>query len=188
MGRIGFLEEEEVVEVIKEIQSLSHIILDGIFTHFSVADQRDKSYTEGQLAAFHNILRALEAEGIHIPVKHCANSAAIISMPQTHLDLVRPGIALYGWYPSKEIPKENILLKPAMSFKTRIAHIKRVPKDTSISYGRKFICQRESTIATLPVGYADGYSRMLTGTGADKREKGTGGWSHMYGPMYDRYH
>ena len=116
-----------------------------------------------QLEAFHNILRALEAEVINIPVKHCANSAAIISMPQTHLDLVRPGIALYGWYPSKEIPKENILLKPAMSFKTRIAHIKRVPKDTSISYGRKFICQRESTIATLPVGYADGYSRMLTG-------------------------
>ncbi|RBP44787.1 alanine racemase [Garciella nitratireducens] len=163
MGRIGFIGKEEIVKAVKEFRQLPYIDIEGIFTHFSVADQKDKRYTFKQLKNFEKVIKALEKEDIYIPIKHTANSAATIDIDQSRFDMVRPGIILYGLYPSDEVRKERLNLKPAMSFKTRIAHIKKVPPNTSISYGRKFITSNESIIATLPVGYADGFSRMLSG-------------------------
>lgn len=163
MGRIGFIGEEETIRAVKEFERLPCIEIEGIFTHFSVADQENKDYTLEQLKKFQEICHALDKENIQISIKHCANSAATIDIDQAHLDMIRPGIILYGLYPSQEVLKERLYLKPAMSFKTKIAHIKKVPANTSISYGRKYITSKESIIATLPVGYADGYSRMLSG-------------------------
>lgn len=163
MGRIGFIGKQEVVKAVKEFSQLPCIEIEGIFTHFSVADQKDKGHTLNQLRRFEEIIEALEKENIHIPIKHAANSAATMDIDESRLDMIRPGIILYGLYPSEEVLKDRLDLKPAMSFKTRISHIKRVPSNTNISYGRKFITSKESIIATLPAGYADGFSRMLTG-------------------------
>lgn len=165
MGRLGFRKKEEILEVTKELKKLPNLEIQGIFTHFSSADERDKEYTLGQLQKFNEICEALDKEGIEIPLKHVANSATTIDIPKAHFDLVRLGIILYGLYPSQEVLKEKLHLKPAMTFKTKISHIKRVPPHTSIGYGRKFTTKRESMIATLPVGYADGYSRMLSNKG-----------------------
>lgn len=164
MGRIGFRDKHETIEAVKEISQMPLIEIEGIFTHYSVADQENKEYTISQFEKFEAICEALEDVNIHIPIKHTANSAATIDFEKAHLNLIRPGIILYGLYPSEEVLKERILLKPAMTFKTSIANIKSVSSNSSISYGRKHITKRESIIATLPVGYADGYSRMLTGS------------------------
>jgi alanine racemase len=165
MGRIGFLPSEESIEVIERISKLPNILLEGIFTHFSVSDERDKEFTNKQFNIFINIIKELELKGINIPIKHCANSAAIIDCPEMHLNMVRPGIILYGLYPSNEVNKNKINLIPLMKLKASIVHIKQVKKDTSISYGRTFITQKDSTIATVPIGYADGYSRLLSSKG-----------------------
>lgn len=163
MGRIGFIGKQEALRAVKEFKELPCIEIEGIFTHFSVADEENKEYTLKQLREFQEICNTLDKANIQIPIKHCANSAATVDMDQARLDMIRPGIILYGLYPSEEVLKGRLPLKPAMSFKTRIAHIKKVPSNTSISYGRKYITPKDSIIATLPVGYADGYSRMLSG-------------------------
>jgi alanine racemase len=165
MGRIGFLPSERSIEIIEKISKLSNIEIEGIFTHFSVSDERDKEFTNKQFNIFMDIIKKLELKGINIPIKHCANSAAIIDCPEMHLDMVRPGIILYGLYPSNEVNKEKINLIPLMKLKASIVHIKQVKKDTSISYGRTFVTQKDSTIATVPIGYADGYSRILSSKG-----------------------
>lgn len=162
LGRLGIL-PEEVTGFVKEMYRLEGIEVEGIFTHFSVADE-DKSFTELQIKKFQEVLASLERAGIRIPVKHSANSAAVLDIPSSYLDLVRPGIMLYGLYPSPKVT-HRIHLKPAMSFKTQVAYLKTVPAGVSLSYGRTFTSRRKSRIATLPVGYADGYSIALSNKG-----------------------
>ncbi|WP_238883026.1 alanine racemase [Clostridium sp. YIM B02551] len=165
MGRIGILPNEEGLEIVRKISKLPNIILEGIFTHFSTADETDKSYTKYQLKLFYDFTNRLEQEGIKFNVKHVSNSAAIMDMEETYFDGVRPGIIMYGYYPSDEVLKDKLNLKPALTLKTSIAHLKTLPQGMYISYGRKFKTERESIIATLPVGYADGYTRALSNKG-----------------------
>lgn len=162
MGRIGFQTSEDSLDTIETISNLPSLNIKGIFTHFAVADERDKSYTEQQFREFTDFISGLENKGIHIPIKHCANSAAIIDLPYTHLDMVRAGIICYGLYPSEEVIKERLPLKPALKLKTRISNIKTLPTGKTISYGRTYTCRQERVIATVPIGYADGYSRLLS--------------------------
>jgi alanine racemase len=161
MGRIGFLPNEESAEEVYKISKLPNIIIEGLFSHFSSADEEDKSYTRLQLERYNYFYNNLLQKGVKVNIRHIANSAAIIDMPEAHFEAVRPGIILYGYYPSEEVLKQKITLKPVMSLKTNIVHIKNLPTGEYISYGRKFKTSRESIIATLPVGYADGYTRLL---------------------------
>lgn len=163
MGRIGFLPGDAAITEIKKIAGLSNIKLEGIFTHFSTADEIDKSYTFTQIERYDNIITGLSKEGINFEIKHIANSAAIIDLPQAYCDAVRPGIMLYGYYPSADVNHDNMKLKHVMSLKAEIVNVKEVPSGTSISYGRKFVSERTSRIATLPFGYADGFTRLLFG-------------------------
>ncbi|SKA87163.1 alanine racemase [Clostridium sp. USBA 49] len=161
MGRIGFLPNDESVEDVYKISKLPNIIIEGLYSHFSTADEEDKTYTELQLKKFNEFYDKLIKKGIKINIRHIANSAAIIDLPKSHFEAVRPGVILYGYYPSEEVSREKINLKPVMSLKTNIVHIKKLPAGEYIGYGRKFKTNRESIIATLPVGYADGYTRFL---------------------------
>ncbi|MCM0651075.1 alanine racemase [Clostridium swellfunianum] len=161
MGRIGFIPNEESIEQVYNISKLPNIIIEGLYSHFSSADEEDKAYTNMQLERYKDFYNKLAEKGVKINLRHIANSAAIIDMPQSHFEAVRPGIILYGYYPSQEVQKQKIDLKPVMSLKTNIVHIKDLPAGEYISYGRKFKTSRESVIATLPVGYADGYTRLL---------------------------
>ena len=163
MGRIGIF-PYDVLRFIKRIKALKNVEIEGIFTHFSVADEKDKVYTEEQFRKFIEILTILEKEGIKIPIKHVGNSAALLDLPHMWLDMVRPGIAIYGLYPSKEV-KKTINLIPAQQFKTKIVFIKELPLGESISYGRTYITKRRMRVASLPVGYADGYNRLLSNQG-----------------------
>lgn len=165
MGRIGFLSNESSIESILNIWKLPGIYIEGIFTHFAKADESDKTHAMGQYEKFIYVIRTLEEKGLNIPIKHSSNSAAIIDLPDYNMNMVRGGIMIYGLYPSDEVNKDTILLKPAMTLKTRISHLKSVPKGTGISYGQIFVTDKDSVIGTLPIGYADGYTRMLTGKG-----------------------
>lgn len=163
MSRLGFRSKENPVEEILKISKLSNVYLEGIFSHFACADEKDKSFAESQYSDFMNLIERLEARGLCIDIKHISNSAAIIDMPKCNLNLVRAGISLYGLYPSQEVSINNVELRPVMTLKAQISNIKTVPKGTGISYGQIFTTDRESTIATVPIGYADGFSRMLDG-------------------------
>lgn len=162
MGRLG-ISPEKAGRFIKEILCLKGVQIEGIFTHFSVADE-DKDFTQLQIKRLKQTTSSLEKEKTHIPLKHAANSAAIMDIPSSYFDLVRPGIMVYGLYPS---PRTNrtLPLKPAMSFKTQVIYLKKVPAGYSLSYGRTFTTRKKSLIATLPVGYADGYPRALSNKG-----------------------
>lgn len=163
MGRIGFIPNEESIEAVEKIASLKGIEIIGIFTHFSTADEYDKTYTNEQFKKIKDFIAELEKRGVNIPLKHASNSGAIMEMPETYLDAVRAGIILYGYYPSNEVDKNKLDIKPILTLKTTVSHIKEVEEGTSISYGRTFITKRKSKIATIPIGYADGYSRLLSG-------------------------
>lgn len=165
MSRIGFLPGYSAVKNVVEISRLPNIIIEGLFTHFATADEKNREFTLLQFERFMSICNELQRIGVHIPVKHCANSGGIIEYPEMHLDMVRPGIIQYGLYPSDEVDKSKIHLKPAMSLKANIIMVKEVEKGTSISYGRIFTTTRTSRIATIPIGYADGYTRMLSNKG-----------------------
>lgn len=165
MGRIGFLPNDESIEDIIKISKLPNLEIEGLFTHFAKADERDKSFTRTQMENFNWVSNKLDEKGINIKIKHVSNSAAIMDLPEYNLNMVRPGIILYGYYPSEEVDKKRIDLKPAMTLKAKISNIKTVPKSTGISYGHVYHTEKQSQIATLPIGYADGYSRMLTGKG-----------------------
>jgi len=165
MTRIGFTPGDSAIKSIIEISKLPGIIIEGLFTHFASADEIDKSYTYMQFEKFMNLCGALDDADVHIPVKHVCNSAAIIEFPEMHLDLVRPGIMLYGLYPSDDVDKDRISLKPAMTLKANVIQVKEVSKGTCISYGRSFVTNRTSKIATVPIGYADGYTRLLSNRG-----------------------
>lgn len=165
MGRIGFLPDKESIDEIDKLSKLPNIQIEGIFSHFASADEKDKTYTKLQFNKFLWVCDNLEERGIDIKIRHIANSAAIMDMPEVHLEGIRPGIIMYGYYPSRDVNKERLDLKPVMSLKTTIVHIKNIEKGNYISYGRKFKTEKESIIATLPVGYADGYSRSLYNKG-----------------------
>ncbi|AEV67135.1 alanine racemase [Acetivibrio clariflavus] len=165
MTRVGFMPGYSAVKNVVQISKLPKIIVEGLFTHFASADESDRSYTYMQFERFMSIVSELNRIGVYIPVKHVCNSAGIIEYPEMHLNMVRPGIALYGMYPSDEVHKDKIDLKPAMTLKANIILVKEVEAGTCISYGRIFKTQRNSKIATLPIGYADGYTRLLSGKG-----------------------
>ena len=159
MGRIGVW-HEEAVDFIKRLSKEKNIIMEGIYTHFSSAG-RDDFFTGYQIEAFEKLLSDLEKNWINIPLRHAANSIATVDFKRSHQNLVRPGLIIYGMYPKHTFPK-LIKLKPALSLKTRIVFIKETPPGRSISYGRTYITQHQTRIATLPIGYADGYSRNLS--------------------------
>jgi len=160
MSRLGFQVTE--IESIKSIFNMSNLKVQGIYTHFALADESDKSFTYGQFERFMNLVNELEHEGYKVQIKHCSNSAAIIDLPEMNLDMVRAGIILYGLYPSEEVKKERIKLKPVMALKTTVSHVKLIEENKGISYGHRYITKSPTKIATLPVGYADGLSRLLT--------------------------
>ncbi len=163
MGRIGLQATMDSVQLIKKISQLPNITLEGIFTHFAVADAVDKEYTKGQYEKFNWICNELEKENVKINIRHCGNSATIIDLHDMHMDMVRAGIMLYGLKPSDEVMLDRLELKQVMSLKVRISHVKEIEAGQSVSYGRRFIAEKKSKIASLPIGYADGYTRMLSG-------------------------
>ncbi len=165
MTRVGFMPGYSAVKNVEEISKLPGIVIEGLFTHFASADEQDKAYTYMQYERFMSVCSELGRIGIHIPIKHAANSAGVIEFPEMHLDMVRPGIILYGMYPSDEVDKSKIDLRPAMTLKANIVLVKDVEENTCISYGRIYTTKRKSKIATIPIGYADGYSRLLSNKG-----------------------
>jgi len=165
MTRVGFAPGYSAVKDVVRISKLPGIIIEGLFTHFASADEKDSEYTLMQFERFMSICTELNRIGILIPIRHVANSAAVIQFPQMHLNMVRPGIILYGMYPSEEVDRSRINLKPAMELKANVILVKDVEEGTSISYGRIFTTNRKSRIATIPIGYADGYTRLLSNKG-----------------------
>ncbi len=163
MGRLGLL-PAEMESWLPELKKFRALGISGVFSHFSQAESVAGDHTQRQCRLFQSVLARLRSQGITAPLAHLANSAATITLPAAYFDMVRPGIMLYGPYPSPEM-KPQIELKPVLSWKTRIMQLKKVPIGTSISYGQTFVTQRESLIATLPVGYADGYQRLLSNRG-----------------------
>lgn len=163
MGRVGFLPHQ--IEEILAVYRLSNLQVEGIFTHFAAADDQDHSYTNRQLATFNQIIDQLKSERVELGLIHAANSAGILQHRESQFNLVRPGLIIYGMYPSPHVAKAGLVLNPAMSFRSRIAFLKRVPAGTSISYSCTFHTKKESLIATLPLGYADGYPRLLSNRG-----------------------
>lgn len=161
MGRIGYLADETdyAIEDVKKIQALDNFKIKGMFSHMSTADAADKTYSHQQEEKYNKFYEALTAAGIDIPFRTLANSASIMELPSVHFDACRPGIILYGCYPSDEVDVNQLAIKPVMSVKANIVHLKDVPENFSVGYGRKFISERPSKIATLALGYADGYPR-----------------------------
>lgn len=160
MTRIGFQPNEPTVEDISIINGLEFIELEGIYTHFATADEADKEFTNIQSSRFKFVVDSLSDKGISIPIKHVSNSAAIMDCQELKFDMVRCGIVLYGHYPSEEVIKSNLQLKPAMTLKTRISHIKSVGTGVGVSYGLKYKTDCNEKIVTIPIGYADGFTRM----------------------------
>jgi alanine racemase len=177
MGRLGLLPDSprismlgkhlpgNTLRVIESISRLPHVEIEGVFTHFASADSQDKTYTLQQLERFLEFLEKLKIHGLEFPIRHAANSAALIDLPETHLDMVRAGISLYGFYPSPEVNRERISLIPAMTLKTRIIHVKMVPAGFHISYGLTYQTEMPTVIATVSAGYADGLNRLLSSRG-----------------------
>lgn len=168
MGRIGYrtMSENEVstaADYYEEILAMDHISIEGIITHFSTADEEDRDYTDDQIGRYNAFCEELNNRGITDIFRIAANSAAIMVHPDAHFDTVRPGIIMYGCYPSPYLYGQAIELDPVMTVKAEIVNIKTVPAGTSVSYGRKFTSEKETRIATLPLGYADGYKRGLSG-------------------------
>ncbi len=165
MGRIGYAGSAADAREAAAAAKLPGIKIEGLFSHMACADEADKTSARGQLARFLEFSALLKKEGVMVPVKHIANSAGIIDMPETQLDMVRSGISTYGLYPSGEVDCANLSLTPAMELVSHISFIKRVPAGATIGYGSTFIADHPMTVATIPVGYADGYPRALSNKG-----------------------
>ena len=177
MGRLGLLpdcrrppvtEQNLIGNAIREVESISSLAgleLEGVYTHFATADSSDKTYAGKQFEIFVDFSNELRRAGMNPPLCHAANSAAIIDMPETHLDMVRAGIAIYGLYPSDDVNKRRIVLKPAMTLKSKIVHLKKVSPGFKVSYGSTYQSPKSTTIASIPVGYADGFNRLLSSRG-----------------------
>lgn len=157
MGRIG-IAPEVAVDLAQKIAALPSVELEGVFSHFADADSADRTFTTHQIKIFSDVADAIKAAGVAVKIFHLAESAAILDIPQAHFDMVRAGIITYGLYPSADVPK-RLALRPAMKLVTRVAFLKKIPAGVSIGYGREFVAARDSLIATLPIGYADGYIR-----------------------------
>ncbi len=165
MGRIGFIPSDESFEIIKKIYILENITVSGIYTHFACADMTDKTMTYSQIEKFDSFCKKLEENGISIPVKHLCNSAGIMEFSSAYANMVRNGIITYGLYPSDEVDKTKINLTPAMSIKSHVVYVKEVEENFTVSYGATFITNSKTKIATIPIGYADGYPRSLSNKG-----------------------
>ena len=165
MSRLGFLIQEESAEIITGITRLPGLIMEGRFTHFAKADETDKTFTNKQYEGYLWMKKRLEENGVTFQYYHCCNSAGIIDVKEANLDLVRAGISTYGLYPSEEVEKENVPLKPALELVSHVAHVKWVDEGTPVSYGGTYITKRRTRIATIPVGYGDGYPRSLSNKG-----------------------
>ena len=165
MRRIGLEPDENGIAIVKQITALKELSADGIFTHFAASDDTDKTSAEHQFKLFTDFTGRLEKEGIHFTYRHCANSAAVIDMPQVDLDMVRLGIAMYGMYPSDEVKKEKVELFPALDLKSHITMVKEIPAGEKVSYGGTFTTTRTTKLATVSVGYGDGYPRALSSKG-----------------------
>ncbi len=165
MGRIGFAPTRESAAVTAKIANLPNLCIEGCFTHFAKADETDKSHVRGQFAKFRQFLDYLEEVHVRPRICHCANSAAILDLPEMHMDMVRAGIALYGLRPSADEEIAKLDLKPALSLYSHVIYVKEIPAGTGISYGSTFIAPKPMRVATIPVGYADGYPRSLSNRG-----------------------
>lgn len=159
MTRIGFMPDEKGAEEVEKISKLPGLDLEGIFTHYARADEADKFWAHRQWEKYCKFVDMLAAKGITFRLKHTSNSAAIMELPETYCDMVRPGIIQYGIYPSAEVLPENLPIKPVMTWKTRVTHIKTLEEDRQIGYGGKYTGHAGDQIATLAIGYADGYTR-----------------------------
>ena len=169
MSRIGFVvddgDNEEIINEILKVSRLPYIEIEGIFSHFATSDESDRQYTLLQFERFMRVVKALEERGLHIPIKHICNSAGIMMYPEMHLDMVRPGVILYGMYPSNEVDKSRLDLVPAMTLKSSITLVKEVEPGRGVSYGKEYITDSITKIATVPIGYADGYLRKIAKKG-----------------------
>lgn len=165
MSRIGFKQDDESLEVIKKIAELPGIEIEGCFTHFATMDEKDKTKAMKQFERYMDFVERIEDAGIKIPVKHVSNSAGIIEKPEVNLDMVRDGICVYGMYPSDEVDKTKLKLTPAMEIKSYVSFVKTLEAGVEIGYGGTYTTTEETIVATIPVGYADGYSRALSNRG-----------------------
>lgn len=166
MSRIGITPDEKGLAFAEEIIRMDGIVVEGAFTHFARADEKDLSNARERELVFKNFLSELESStGYHIPIKHCANSASIIAIPESSMDMVRAGVTMYGMWPSDEVPKDIIDLKPVMELISHIVMVKTVPEGTPVSYGGTFVTEKATKVATIPVGYGDGYPRSLSNKG-----------------------
>ncbi len=167
MGRIGIRPDDTGITIVQEMAKLPGLVIEGIFTHFAKADEKDKAFTHEQYRKFTEFSAQAEASiGQKIPIHHCSNSAGIVELPQMHLNMVRAGITLYGLWPSEEVARDVLSLKPVMSLKSRVVFLKQLHKGESVSYGAGYVADSERTVATIPVGYGDGYPRGLSQKGA----------------------
>lgn len=162
MGRLGFADNATGVQSVIEAASLPGINVEGLMTHFAEADSPVDEYTRLQIERFRRFAANLELGGLDIPIKHCANDAAIVRFPEAHFDMVRTGIMLYGLYPSESMKDLNLDIVPAMTLKSRISFIKTMTRGESVSYGRTYRCPGDIRVATVPIGYGDGYTRLLS--------------------------
>jgi alanine racemase len=163
MGRVG-VAWSSAQQFVQAVCSLDGIEVVGIYTHLSSSDEADSTYSNTQLTRFRNLVSDLEGKGIRIPIKHAANSGGVLNLPESYFDMVRPGVSLYGYYPSAESAR-SLSLKPAMSIESQVIFTKEVEKDTFISYNRTYQTSRKTVVATVPIGYADGYNRLLSNRG-----------------------
>ncbi|MEG0829462.1 MAG: alanine racemase [Anaerovoracaceae bacterium] len=166
MGRIGYLPDDEgAIDEFKKIGQLTNFKIKGLFSHFATADAADKTYARRQEEKFNVFYDKLIQAGITIPTRTFANSASVMELPYVYFDTVRPGIILYGCYPSHEVDKNQLSIKPVMSIKANVVYLKKIAKGETVSYGRKYTASKESIIATLALGYADGYPRPYSSVG-----------------------
>ena len=166
MGRIGVLPNEEGLSFAGKIVENPSLCLEGVFTHFAKADEVDKSFTYDQIHKFDEYVKSIEKKfDYQIPIKHVSNSAGIIDINEANMNLVRAGIILYGLWPSDEVNRQNVVLKPALSLYSTVVYLKNIEKGTPVSYGGKFVADKEMKVATIPVGYGDGYPRSLSSKG-----------------------
>ena len=176
MSRIGFVASEgneKIVDEIIELSKLPNIEVEGIFSHFSTSDEKGHDYTNMQFNRFMQVVEQLEKKGLKIPIKHICNSAGIMMYPEMHLDMVRPGIILYGLYPSTEVDRTKLNLKKVMTLKARITMVKEVEPGRGVSYGKEYITEDNTKIATISIGYADGYIRKYANNGVVLLSDGT---------------
>lgn len=165
MSRLGYMPGEDSASEIASFKALPYVVMEGMYTHFAKADETDKEFTKKQMEDYLWMKDRLQEKGVEFAYYHCSNSAGIIDIPEANLNLVRAGIATYGLYPSEEVKKENVPLKPALELISHVAHVKWVDPGTPVSYGSTFVTEKKTKIVTVPVGYGDGYPRSLSNRG-----------------------